>query len=78
MYMYMFLKDIKDIDFKSENSSLSAKWTGFYHAFVEVTYQFRAGTSTGAADVVQNTDVGKNESYTLNGLILSYFTVILI
>ena len=75
--MHICLKDIEDIDYKSENSSLSAKWTGFYHAFVEVTYQFKAGTSPGAADVVHNTDVGKNESYTVNGLILSYFTVLL-
>ena len=42
---------------------------------MEVTYQFRAGTSPGAADVVQNKDVGKNESYTENGLSLSFFTV---
>ncbi|XP_078321865.1 uncharacterized protein LOC111103999 isoform X3 [Crassostrea virginica] len=66
--------DIEDIDFKSANHSLSAKWTGFYHAYVEVTYQFRAGTSPGAADVVPNTDVGKNESYSVHGLSLSFFT----
>ena len=73
--MHICLKDIEDIDFKSANHSLSAKWTGFYHAYVEITYQFRAGTSPGAADVVQNKDVGKNESYTDNGLSLSFFTV---
>ena len=74
--MHICLKDIEDIDFKSANHSLSAKWTGFYHAYVEVTYQFRAGTSPGAADVVPNTDVGKNESYSVNGLSLSFFTVL--
>ena len=66
---------MEDVDFKSENYSLSAKWTGFYHAYVEVTYQFRAGTSPGAADVVPNKEVGQNESHSENGLTLSFFKV---
>ena len=73
---HICLKDIEDIDFKSANHSLSAKWTGFYHGYVEITYQFRAGTSPGAADVVRNTDVGQNESYSVDGLSLSFFTVL--
>ena len=73
---HICLKDIEDIDFKSANHCLSAKWTGFYHAYMEVTYQFRAGTSPGAADVVPNKDVGQNESYSVDGLFLSFFTVL--
>nr|XP_034332757.1 uncharacterized protein LOC105327902 isoform X2 [Crassostrea gigas] len=65
--------DIEDIDFTSVNHSLSARWTGFYHAYIDVTYRFRAGTSPGASDIVPDKEVGTNKSYTENGLSLSAF-----
>ncbi|XP_052707847.1 uncharacterized protein LOC128183063 isoform X2 [Crassostrea angulata] len=68
-----FFIDIADIDFTSTNHSLSARWTGFYHAYIDVTYRFRAGTSPGASDTVPDKDVGTNESYTENGLSLIAF-----
>lgn len=54
---------------------MSARWAGFYHAYIDVTYRFRAGTSPGASDTVPDKDVGTNESYTENGLYLIAFKV---
>lgn len=72
----VYFKDIEDIDFTSVNHSLSARWTGFYHAYIDVTYRFRAGTSPEASDIVPDKDVGTNTSHTENGLSLSVFKVI--
>lgn len=55
---------------------MSARWTGFYHAYIDVIYQFRAGTSPGGSDIVPDKDIGTNESHTENGLSLSAFKVI--
>ncbi|XP_061176007.1 uncharacterized protein LOC133184958 [Saccostrea echinata] len=65
--------DVEDIDYTTSKNSLSARWTGFSHAYLDVTYTFRAGTSPGAADVVPQRDVGKNIFHIEHGLSLTFF-----
>ncbi|XP_061176006.1 uncharacterized protein LOC133184957 [Saccostrea echinata] len=69
----MDIEEIEDIDYTSSKNSLSARWTGFSHAYLDVTYSFRVGTSPGAANVVPQKDIGKNNSHTENGLSLVFF-----
>ncbi|XP_061177042.1 uncharacterized protein LOC133185758 [Saccostrea echinata] len=69
----MDIVDVEDIDYTSSKTSLSARWTGFSHAYLDVTYKFQVGTSPGAADVVLHRDVGKNNSHTEQGLSLEFF-----
>ncbi|XP_056015772.1 uncharacterized protein LOC125675332 [Ostrea edulis] len=65
--------DIEDIDYTSVTDRLSARWTGFSHAYLDITYKFRAGTSPGTADVIPEKDVGRNKSHTEHGLTLAFF-----
>ncbi|XP_062576068.1 uncharacterized protein LOC134237945 [Saccostrea cucullata] len=65
--------ETQDADYTSSENTLSARWTGFSHAYLDVTYKFQVGTSTGAADVVPQKYVGKNNSHTEQGLSLEFF-----
>ncbi|XP_062616047.1 uncharacterized protein LOC134277752 [Saccostrea cucullata] len=65
--------DIEDIDFTPQTTILSAHWTGFFHNYLDVDYFFRAGTTPGGNDIFQQTNVGRNSSYTATGLNLNYF-----
>ncbi|XP_061193435.1 uncharacterized protein LOC133201664 [Saccostrea echinata] len=68
-------QDIDDIDFTSETKSIGAKWTGFSHVYLDVTYQFRVGSTPGSDDVVPPKNVGSNVSHIETGLSLSYYQI---
>ncbi|KAK3612523.1 hypothetical protein CHS0354_024495 [Potamilus streckersoni] len=64
------LQDIEDVDFQKSISSISAKWYGFLHPDLEVTYTFCIKNST----VVLHCEyVGNATLYTLTSVRLEYF-----
>ncbi|KAK3082667.1 hypothetical protein FSP39_002132, partial [Pinctada imbricata] len=72
--------DIEDVDFQTDRTSLAARWWGFTHQYLSVTYDVTIGTTPGADDVLTRTSVGINLQYQATGLTLSarttyYFTV---
>ncbi|CAG2234222.1 unnamed protein product [Mytilus edulis] len=74
------LKDIEDIDFQTSADSMSARWSGFAHPHLDVTYNISIGTTAGGSDVVSMKDVGTSLSHQESGLALTpfetyYFTV---
>ncbi|XP_063415906.1 uncharacterized protein LOC134697555 [Mytilus trossulus] len=73
-------QDIEDIDFQTSADSMSARWSGFAHPHLDVTYNISIGTTAGGSDVVSMKDVGKKLSHQESGLSLTpfetyYFTV---
>ncbi|XP_071123054.1 uncharacterized protein [Mytilus edulis] len=74
------LKDIEDTDFQKITSSMTARWAGFAHPHLDVTYSISIGTTMGGSDVVSLKDVGTSLAYQETGLSLTpyqtyYFTV---
>ncbi|CAC5360416.1 unnamed protein product [Mytilus coruscus] len=74
------LKDIEDVDFQTSADSMSARWLGFAHPHLDVTYNISIGTTAGGSDVVSMKDVGTSLSHIELGLTLTpfetyYFTV---
>ncbi|XP_076117799.1 uncharacterized protein LOC143085385 [Mytilus galloprovincialis] len=74
------LKDIEDIDFQTSADSMSARWSGFAHPHLDVTYNISIGTTAGGSDVVSMKDVDTSLSHQESGLALTpfetyYFTV---
>ncbi|KAK3099491.1 hypothetical protein FSP39_005250, partial [Pinctada imbricata] len=65
--------DVDDIDYQTDTVSISARWSGFEHPHLDVTYKFSVGTTKGATDVVPETDVGAVTSYTATSLSLNAF-----
>ncbi|CAC5360413.1 unnamed protein product [Mytilus coruscus] len=74
------LKDIEDVDFQTSTTSISARWSGFAHPHLNVTYKIGIGTTAGGSEVVSMKDVGTSLSHQESGLSLTpfetyYFTV---
>ncbi|KAK3100189.1 hypothetical protein FSP39_015958 [Pinctada imbricata] len=67
--------DIDDIDYQTDTTSLSARWSGFEHPHLDVTYKFSVGSTKGSSDVVPETDVGSVTSYTSSSLSLTDFEI---
>ncbi|XP_078334035.1 uncharacterized protein LOC111124258 [Crassostrea virginica] len=65
--------DIDDVDFTTTSTSLTARWEGFAHPHLNVTYKFQAGTTPGGADTVSSVDVGMADTYSATGLTLQAF-----
>ncbi|XP_062569401.1 uncharacterized protein LOC134231455, partial [Saccostrea cucullata] len=68
-----FKLDIEDIDFTTSLTTLSARWGGFAHPHLDVTYLFKAGSTPGASDIVSSKNVGKTLAHTETGLTLIQF-----
>ncbi|CAC5386461.1 unnamed protein product [Mytilus coruscus] len=73
-------KDIQDLDFQTSTSSMAARWSGFAHPHLDVTYSISIGTTMGGSDVVSMKDVGTSPAHQETGLSLTpyqkyYFTV---
>ncbi|KAL3843250.1 hypothetical protein ACJMK2_021192 [Sinanodonta woodiana] len=64
------LQDIEDVDFQKSTSSISAKWYGFLHPDLEVTYTLCVRNKT---DIFHCEYVGNATSYTLTSVRLEYF-----
>ncbi|XP_063399976.1 uncharacterized protein LOC134684607 [Mytilus trossulus] len=74
------LQDIQDVDFHTDASTLVARWSGFDHPHLTVTYTISIGTTKGGNDVVNSKNVGTSTYHEENGLSLDsfkkyYFTV---
>ncbi|KAJ8299760.1 hypothetical protein KUTeg_023820 [Tegillarca granosa] len=66
-------KDIDDIDFSTDLSSLAARWRGFTHPHQPITYKIYIGTSSGDSDVLNVTDIGSKTEYIIQGLTLRLY-----
>ncbi|CAG2233138.1 unnamed protein product [Mytilus edulis] len=74
------VKDIQDLDFQTSTSSMAARWSGFSHPHLDLTYSISIGTNMGGSDVVSMKDVGTSLAHQQKGLSLTsyqkyYFTV---
>ncbi|XP_076113973.1 uncharacterized protein LOC143082259 [Mytilus galloprovincialis] len=74
------LMDKEDTDFQKVSSSMAARWSGFAHPHLDVTYSISIGTTMGGSDVVSLKDVGNSLAHQETGLSLTpyqtyYFTV---
>nr|XP_034301655.1 uncharacterized protein LOC105322112 [Crassostrea gigas] len=67
------LTDIEDIDFTQRKTSMSARWGGFDHPHLDVTYIFQAGSTPGASDIVSPKNMGKALVHSETGLSLVSF-----
>ena len=74
-FTYDLFQDIEDIDFQTDTTSMSARWTGFAHSHVVVTYSINIGTSKGGNDILDMKDVGTSLAHTESGLSLVPYTV---
>lgn len=63
------------MDFTTTSTSLTARWEGFAHPHLNVTYKFQAGTTPGGNDMVSSVDVGTANSYSATGVTLQTFKV---
>lgn len=52
-----------DVDFQVSTSSLSARWSGFAHSHLSLTYEVGVGTSPGTFDVVVRTVADSNNQH---------------
>ncbi|CAG2222618.1 unnamed protein product [Mytilus edulis] len=73
-------EDKEDTDFQKVSSSMAARWSGFAHPHLDVTYSISIGTTMGGSDVVSLKDVGTSLAHQETGLSLTpyqtyYFTV---
>ncbi|XP_076085327.1 uncharacterized protein LOC143056126 [Mytilus galloprovincialis] len=73
-------KDIQDLDFQTATNIIAARWSGFAHPHLNVTYRVSIGTTIGGNDVVSAKDVGISLLHKETGLSLTpyqkyYFTV---
>jgi hypothetical protein len=71
----ILFQDIEDVDFHTDASSLVARWSGFTHPHLTVTYMISIGTTKGGNDVVSSENVGTVASYKKTGLGLVAFKV---
>ncbi|CAC5386466.1 unnamed protein product [Mytilus coruscus] len=65
------LKDIQDLDFQTSTSSIAARWSGFAHPHLDVTYSISIGTTMGGSNVVSMKDVGTSLAHQETGLSLT-------
>ncbi|CAC5370733.1 unnamed protein product [Mytilus coruscus] len=73
-------KDIQDMDFQTATSSMAARWSGFAHPHLDITYKISIGTTMGGSDVLSLKDVGTSLVHKETGLSLTpyqkyYFTI---
>ncbi|CAG2247188.1 unnamed protein product [Mytilus edulis] len=73
-------QDIQDLDFQTATNIIAARWSGFAHPHLNVTYRVSIGTTIGGNDVVSAKDVGISLLHKETGLSLTpyqkyYFTV---
>ncbi|XP_052067298.1 uncharacterized protein LOC127706680 [Mytilus californianus] len=73
-------EDTEDTDFQKVTSSMAARWSGFAHPHLDVTYSLSIGTTMGGSNVVSMKAVGTSLAHQETGLSLTpyqtyYFTV---
>ena len=69
--MFVFLQSEPDIDSQVETSSIAARWYGFDHPHLDISYQFAIGTNPGTSDVSGSfVNVGSATEYTMSDLSL--------
>ena len=63
-----------DVDVLLDPSELGARWEGFLHPHLNVTFSISLGTRPFSQDVVAMTTVGENTSYVFDGTYLNHST----
>ena len=63
-----------DVDVLLDPSELGARWAGFLHPHLNVTFSVSLGTQPFSEDVVAMTTVGENTSYVFDGAYLNHST----
>ncbi|CAC5414424.1 unnamed protein product [Mytilus coruscus] len=69
------LQDIQDVDFHTDLSTLAARWSGFDHPHLTVTYTISIGTTKGGNDVINSENVGTSTYHKQSGLSLITFKI---
>ncbi|XP_071123173.1 uncharacterized protein [Mytilus edulis] len=64
------LKDIEDIDFQADKTSIASRWSGFVHPHLDVTYRISIGSTKGGSDIISLKDVGSVTAHKETGLSL--------
>lgn len=70
----ILLQEAEDLDFQSVTDRLGARWSGFSHPHLEVTYTVGIGTEDKAADISGFRSVGTT-SYIFEELDLQFYQV---
>ena len=55
---------------------MAARWSGFYHPHLDVTYSISIGTTVGGSDVINMKNVGTSLSHKETGLTLTPYQVV--
>ena len=64
--------DNLDVDVLLNPTQLGARWKGFSHTHLSVTFSVALGTQPLSQDIVTITTVGENTSYTFDGMYLNH------